>query len=188
MKKRVVALGMAAIMAMSLVGCGSKGDSGSDSNQSANIPTLDSIETDDKGYAEAYKDVKATIKVLTNRTDIVDTVYKGYADQFHKLYPNITVEYEGITDYESTLDLRLTSGDWGDVCFIPTSLNKDELSSYFIPLGDYDTLNEIYNFCVEKSYDGKVYGLANGGTAGGVVYNKKVWKEAGIEQTPQDSR
>lgn len=185
MKKRVVALGMAAIMAMSLVGCGSKGDSGSDNNQSANIPTLDSIETDDKGYAEAYKDVKATIKVLTNRTDIVDTVYKGYADQFHKLYPNITVEYEGITDYESTLDLRLTSGDWGDVCFIPTSLNKDELSSYFIPLGDYDTLNEIYNFCVEKSYDGKVYGLANGGTAGGVVYNKKVWKEAGIEQTPK---
>lgn len=59
-EKRVVALGMAAIMAMSLVGCGSKGDSGSDSNQSANIPTLDSIETDDKGYAEAYKDVKAT--------------------------------------------------------------------------------------------------------------------------------
>ncbi len=43
-----------------------------------------------------YTDLTASIRVLTNRTDIVDTVYKGYAEQFMELYPNITVEYEGM--------------------------------------------------------------------------------------------
>lgn len=101
-----------------------------------------------------------------------------------ELYPNITVEYEGITDYEESLKLRLTTGDWGDLCFIPTSVGKSELSQYFAPLGSFDTLDQIYNFCVEKSFDGTVYGIANGGTAGGVVYNKKVWDAAGITKLP----
>ena len=90
---------------------------------------------------EDYQDITASIKVLTNRTDIVDIVYKGYVDEFMKVYPNIAVTYEGITDYEESLNLCLTNGDWGDLCFIPTSVNKNELSSYFTPLGSYDTLD-----------------------------------------------
>ncbi len=51
----------------------------------ADVPSIDELNGDD------YKDLKADIKILTNRTDIVDTVYKGYADEFTKLYPNIKV-------------------------------------------------------------------------------------------------
>lgn len=145
----------------------------------AEVPTIDSI-----NVGEDYQDITATVKILTNRTDIVDTVYKGYAEQFMELYPNITVEYEAITDYEESLILRLPTGDWGDICFIPTSVNKDELSTYFIPLGDFETLDPVYNFVQDKSYDGQVYGIANGGTASGVVYNKRIWEEAGITELP----
>lgn len=144
------------------------------------LPTIDQI-----NLGEDYQDITATVKILTNRTDIVDTVYAGYAEQFHKLYPNITVEYEGITDYEQTLQLRLTTGDWGDICFIPTSVAKADMSKYFIPLGSFDTLDPIYNFCTEKTYDGTVYGIANGGTSDGVLYNKRVWQEAGIDALPK---
>lgn len=144
------------------------------SGEVSELPTIDSITLKTSADSEGdYSDLTASIKILTNRTDIVDTVYKGYADQFMELYPNITVEYEGITDYEESLRLRLTTGDWGDVCFIPTSVSKEELKDYFISFGDFDTLDGIYNFCTEKSFDGKVYGIANGGTAGGVLYNKK---------------
>lgn len=128
--KKVLSLGIAAVMTVSvLAACGSS-DEGTEAVSSANIPTIDQI-----NVGEDYQDLTASIKVLTNRTDIVDTVYKGYADQFMKVYPNITVTYEGITDYEESLNLRLTNGDWGDLCFIPTSVNKNELSSYFTPLG-----------------------------------------------------
>lgn len=171
--KKVLSVGLAAVLAASMIPA--VGVFAADEE----IPTLDQIKV-----GEDYQDLKASIKVLTNRTDIVDTVYKGYAEEFMKMYPNIKVEYEGITDYEQSLELRLTTGDWGDLCFIPTSVDKSELSTYFTPLGDYDTLDQTYNFVQDKSYDGTVYGIANGGTASGIVYNKKVWKDAGIDELP----
>ncbi len=180
MKKKVLSLVLIAVMAMSMTACGNGGSSkNSDSGDSEVVPTIDQIKV-----GEDYKDLKADIKILTNRTDIVDTTYKEYAEEFHKLYPNITVTYEGITDYEESLTLRLTNGDWGDICFIPTSCDKSEFSTYFTALGDYDTLNDTYNFVTEKTYEGQVYGIPNGGTAGGVAYNKKVWEEAGITELP----
>lgn len=144
------------------------------------MPTIDNIK-----LGEDYKDLKADIKILTNRTDVVDSVYKGYAEEFMKMYPNIKVTYDAVTDYEESLTLRLTSGDWGDICFIPSTVDKSELGNYFTPLGDYETLNEIYNFVTEKTYDDTVYGIPNGGTAGGVAYNKKVWADAGITELPK---
>lgn len=169
--KKLLGFGLAASMVLS-VGAAAGAEE-------AAVPTIDQITV-----GEDYTDITASIKVLTNRTDIVDTVYKGYAEQFMELYPNITVEYEAITDYEESLILRPMTGDWGDLCFIPTSVNKNELADYFIPLGDFDTLDPIYNFVQDKSYEGTVYGIANGGTAGGVVYNKRIWDEAGITELP----
>lgn len=166
--KRAVSLAMASTMILSLAACGSGGDDKGGSSSGEAVPTIDQITV-----GEDYKDIKADIKVLTNRTDIVDTVYAGYAEEFMKLYPNINVEYEAVTDYEESLTLRLTTGDWGDLCFIPTSVDKSELGDYFVPLGDFDTLDPIYNFCTEKTYDGTIYGIANGGTANGVVYNRR---------------
>ncbi|WP_206670875.1 hypothetical protein [Streptomyces sp. CB01881] len=44
--------------------------------------------------------VSGDITVLTNRTDqISDGTLKKYADEFNRLYPNIKVKFEGITDY-----------------------------------------------------------------------------------------
>ncbi len=183
MKKKLLSLGLVAAMTVSLAACGgkeaAKKDDGGDKQEKA-LPTIDAINGDD------YKDLKADIKILTNRTDIVDDVYKGYADEFHKLYPNITVTYEGITDYAESVTLRLTNGDWGDICFIPDTVEKKEFPNYFIPLGDYAKMNEKYNFVTEKTFDNTVYGVPNGGTAGGVAYNKKVWKEAGALKEDSD--
>ena len=68
----LVALGTAAAVMFSLTGCG--GAEESDLAVEVNLPTIDSFE-----LGKDYQDVTATIKVLTNRTDVVDTVYKGYA-------------------------------------------------------------------------------------------------------------
>lgn len=196
-KKKLIALGLTGAMAVSmLAGCGSAGSDGSASadaqtgesaestqaegeSASGEVPSIDSI-----NLGTDYQDIKADIKILTNRTDIVDTTYAQYAESFHELYPNITVTYEAVTDYEESVTLRLTTGDWGDICFIPTSCAKADLSKYFIPLGDFSTLDSIYNFASDKAFDGKVYGIANGGNADGIAYNKKVWEEAGITEVP----
>ncbi len=170
--KKIISILLALMMVLTLAACGGSGDA-------LTVPAINHID-----LGTDYQDIKADIRILTNRTDIVDTVYKGYADQFHALYPNITVTYEGITDYEESLRLRLTTGDWGDICFIPTSVQKSQLGDYFIPLGSFDEMDPLYNFMSDKSYDGVVYGIANGGTADGVVYNRRVWQEAGITEVP----
>lgn len=176
MKKRLVSILLAGTMVLSLAACG--GDKGGGEAVDADVPSIDEINGDD------YKDLEADIKILTNRTDVVDTVYKGYADQFMEKYPNIKVTYEGITDYEESLTLRLTTGDWGDICFIPSTTDKSELGEYFTPMGSYDKLNETYRFVTEKTFEGTVYGIPNGGVANGVVYNKRIWDKAGIKELP----
>ena len=135
--KKLISLGLAAALVFSLTACGEK-DQKTGGTANTEVPTIDNIK-----LGEDYKDLKADIKILTNRTDVVDSVYKGYAEEFMKMYPNIKVTYDAVTDYEESLTLRLTSGDWGDICFIPSTADKSELGNYFTPLGDYETLNEI---------------------------------------------
>ena len=91
--KKAIALALSlALSASLLAGCGGGG-------KHTDIPEVDLPAINEIKLGEDYQDITATVKVLTNRTDIVDTTYAGYAAQFHELYPNITVEYEGITDY-----------------------------------------------------------------------------------------
>ncbi|MBD8080128.1 ABC transporter substrate-binding protein [Cellulosimicrobium arenosum] len=130
-----------------------------------------------------------SITVLTNRTDIVDTVLQDYVAEFQQTYPDVDVEFEAITDYEGDMTVRLNSGDYGDVLLVPNTVDADQLSTFFEPLGTVDELGEKYRFIHEKSYDGQVYGLATFGTALGYVLNKPVWEKAGVTEpptTPQD--
>ena len=105
--------------------------------------------------------------------------------EFQKLYPNITIEYEGITDYAGDMTTRLTSQEWGDVCMIPTTIPLTELSDYFYPLCDLSGIQEDYNFAANRAFGGKVYGIPSTGNAQGVIYNKRVFEEAGITSIPK---
>ncbi|NLO86455.1 MAG: extracellular solute-binding protein [Clostridiales bacterium] len=134
-----------------------------------------------------YTDITATIKVLSHRTDLVnDGVFGAYVEEFNKVYPNITVEYEGLTDYAEDITLRLTGGDsWGDVMMLPASLEADEFSNYYTPLGNLAEMTEIYNFINNKQFEGTVYGIPSTGNAQGIVYNKAVFEKAGITELPK---
>ena len=142
--KRLMALGMAAVMTMSLTACGG-GDSSSGNNNSsgsnssnttANNDTSSGSDATDGNTAdtnaggltyasitlgEDYTDLTTSIKWMHHKTDREeDGTIQGYIDEFNKMYPNITVEHEGITDYAETALLRLPTGDWGDIMFIPS--------------------------------------------------------------------
>lgn len=176
--KKLISMALATSMVLSMTACGTS-DKKKAADSDKEVQTIDTLKV-----GEDFKDLKAEIRILTDRTDIADTTYKEYADTFSKTYPNIKITYEAVTDYAENITLRLTNGDWGDICFIPTTVDKQEFENYFVPLGDYETLNATYNYVTEKTYQNKVYGIPNGGTAGGVAYNKKVWKEAGIDKLP----
>ncbi|MGN0394640.1 MAG: ABC transporter substrate-binding protein [Coprococcus sp.] len=208
--KKVAAVSMAAAMVMSLAACGDKAENSTEATTSADTEATTAAEgdssedatTEESGnegsgelsYAsiklgEDYTDLTATIKVLTNRTDMLEDGYAGkgfkeYVEEFNKVYPNITVEYEGITDYANDALLRLQGEDWGDIMMIP-AIDKDQLPTYFLSYGDLTTMDSLIQFATDKEYDGQVYGIPSTGNANGIVYNKKVFEQAGITELPK---
>jgi ABC-type glycerol-3-phosphate transport system substrate-binding protein len=140
---------------------------------------------DDEAASDAGK-ISGEITVLTQRTDIVNTVFQDYKKKFEAKYPGTSVKFEAITDYEGEVRVRMNTKDYGDVLLIPNSVTTDQLANFFEPLGTVDELKDKYRFVrTEQTYEGKVYGLAITGNAQGYVFNKKVWTEAGITEPPK---
>ena len=140
------------------------------------LPTLDQIVIGEN------TDLTAKIHFAYHRTDIPDKL-NGYVEEFRKIYPNVEIEYELITDYAENALMRVGNTDW-TIMGIPT-VQKDEFSKYFVPLGSLETLSGLYNFMSDKSYEGVCYGIPSTGNANGVLYNKRIFAEAGVTELPK---
>ena len=166
-KKTVAALAAVAVTAIALSGCSAGG--ASDPNNKID------------------GEVKGDLKVITWRTDLVeDGTFDTYVKEFEKKYPDVKVTVEGITDYEGEMKTRLSTKNYGDVIGIPT-MQQSQFEQFLEPLGKKDDFADKYRFLNTHSYEGTQYGVAVGGNANGIVYNKKVFEEAGITELPTAS-
>ncbi|MFE1327049.1 ABC transporter substrate-binding protein [Streptomyces sp. NPDC058741] len=138
--------------------------------------------------AEAPDDpskVTGTITVLTHRTDLVqDGTMKKYAAEFNRTYPRVKVEFDGITDYEGEVKIRMNTENYGDVLMIPGVIEKKDYPRFFASLGSRAERSEKYRFTDYTTVDGKVYGQSPLGAVPGFLYNKKVWRRAGVADWP----
>ncbi|MBY7738153.1 ABC transporter substrate-binding protein [Paenibacillus polymyxa] len=131
------------------------------------------------------KGPEGEITVITQRTDIVDTVFQDYAKEFNKIYPNVKVNFQALADYDGQIKIRMGTRDYGDVLLIPGSIPIEELPNFFEPLGTYEEMKNKYTGIEERTVDGNSYGIPIAMVYSGVIYNKKVFKEAGITQIPK---
>lgn len=177
--KKIIAVSMATMMAFSMAACGGSKSDTSKGKEEMDV-TLDQIK-----LGEDYTDIKAELRFLTHKTDVVDTKFQEYIKEFNEMYPNVTIEYEGVTNYANDVTTRLSTGDWGDICMVPTTVDKDELGNYFQSFGSYDTLSESYDMLNNQRYGEDVYGIPSMANVQGIVYNKKVFEEAGIKELPK---
>lgn len=188
--KKIAACALALTMSVgtvaSFTGCSS------DDNNSSTTGTTNAI-SEKAGY-DIDKDANlngidgkgATLTVYTNRTDRCDDGYfKKMVEPFEKK-TNCKVEFKGLTDYTGDIKKKMTTKDYGDVLMIPSDVKTDELANYFEPLGKYDDYKDKYRWADQKmTSDKTVYGLATAGTTVGILYNTKVWKDAGITELPK---
>ena len=200
--RKLTALGMAAVMTMSLAACGSSEstntetpatDAATTDSASTTAAATEAAGTEESGvptYAsiklgEDYTDLTASISFMHHKTDREeDGTMAKLVEEFNKVYPNITVTTEGITDYAETALLRLPTEDWGDIMFIP-SVDAKDLSTYFYPYGTVDEMSELVNFADQWKADGLCYGVGYMGNAQGILYNKAVFEKAGITELPK---
>ena len=143
------------------------------------VPTYSQIK-----LGEDYTDLTATIKFLHCRTDREeDGTYKALWAKFNEMYPNITIESEGVTDFAEDSLLRLTTGDWGDIMFIP-AVDKADLPTYFYPIDTVENMKKEINFAEMWTVGDQSYGVPCLANAQGIVYNKRIFEEAGITALP----
>lgn len=209
--KKVLAVTLAAVMTMSMAACGD--DAAADNGAAAegggaavDNGAADGTEAADAGAAstgaaegdlsyaniklgEDYTDLTATITLFNHRTDMDSADYGGknwesYLADFNAVYPNITVEITTDTNYADDALTHLQSGDYETIMMIP-QVDKADLSNYFISYGDLDTMKGQINYATAWEYGGEVYGVPSSATTQGIVYNKKVFEEAGVTELPK---
>ena len=190
--QKVLSVVLAGAMALTATACqGGKGSSSgaapaSSKGEVSSGASLDTVPTIDKiNLGTDYKDVKADLTILTNRSDIYQTTFKDYIKKFQELYPNINIKYQASTKYDDDTTTRLATKNWGDICSIPSTVKNSEFADHFISFGKVSDLSKIYNFTTAKYYQGECYGISTMGNVEGVVYNKKVYKDAGITTLPK---
>ncbi|SHI38394.1 ABC-type glycerol-3-phosphate transport system, substrate-binding protein [Butyrivibrio fibrisolvens DSM 3071] len=205
-KKKLLALLTVSAMTASLIGCSGAADGTTDAgsgtpggNTENASDTTDTTGTTDAGDTtggetgelsytslnlDDHKDLTASIKFLHHKTDReADGTMANMIAEFNKEFPNITVTTEAVTDYAEDALLRLSTGDWGDVMFVP-EVDKTDYATYFMPLDTLDNLSQELNFVDAKEFDGLCYGIPYMANAQGLLYNKKVFEDAGITELP----
>ena len=126
--------------------------------------------------------VKGSITFYTNRTDLVESgVYDRYEKEFKKLYPNVkSVKVVAFADYQGGVRPRMNTGDYGDIVLILPSVPSEQYANFYAPLTDMYGKDDIYFYDAWKDKK-DIYGLSMGNSVEGLVYNKNVLKEAGVE-------
>jgi ABC-type glycerol-3-phosphate transport system substrate-binding protein len=147
----------------------------------ASFAMADDLPTFDQIVLGENTDLAADLVFAYHRTDRREML-EGYVAEFQQMYPNINITYDLVTDYAENALLRVGTDNW-TIMGIP-NVDKDELSTYFVPLGSLETLDTMYNFMSAQSYDGVCYGIPSTGNANGVLYNKAVFEAAGVTELP----
>ena len=180
--KKIVTLALGLSMATTaFVGCG--GDSATKTADSTDVASAEANTEGESGTTKP-EDIKGDITFITNRTDLIDGLFAEYIQEFNKEYPNVNVSIEGLTNYGDDIRVRMNTEEYGDVLMIP-NINKNEYPNFFKPLGDVETLSKSYRNMIDRAFDGQVYGIPSMLTVPGVVYNKKVFEQAGITDIPK---
>ena len=175
--KKIAAIAIASACAFSMAACGGD-DKGGAKTAEGNKTGITYPEIK---LGETGKDLKAPITFFNGRTDMGLASYPGknwdaYIKEFNAMYPNITVKVQTDSNYADSALTRLqANNDSWDIMMIP-AVDRSEFSNYFVSYGKTEDMDKEIKLANEKAYDGQT---------SGVVYNAKVFKEAGINELPK---
>ena len=155
MKRKLVSAILCGTMVFGMMtGCGSSGDANSD---------------------------KVTINLYQNKSEIADQL-QAAADQYTKENPNVKINVESIqgNDYNTNLKAKLMNNDSVDIYALGDDISN--MTDYIEDLSDQDWVSHAVEGSLDAvTIDGKVYGIPVSVEGYGLVYNKEIFKDAGID-------
>lgn len=184
MKKLLVVL-MVMVMVTSLfVGCGSKDDTAKDDTTSQETGTDGNDSTEDESEKLPFEDT--TLSLMMSESVSPEGVEAVMALAKEKLGLDIEMEiYLGGGEGDNIVKTRLASGELTDVLIYNSGslLGALNPSEHLLDISDEAFMPKVADsFKRTVSVDGAEYGIpVNTIMAGGIMYNKAIYKDLGLE-------
>lgn len=178
--RKMMALSISLIMIMAmLAGCGSgstEEKSGADSNVKQGA-----------GGSETDSSKPVTINMFTASPEYTQA-FNAYIEEYKKVKPNVTINLEIMqSDYNTVLKSKIAAGSTPDVFQTTAGGDIDTFAEYSADLTN-EPLAAAMTDAVRanmSSSDGKVLGLPVKGNLFTLIYNKKLFADAGITTPPK---
>lgn len=193
MKKKILTLILSLSMTtVLLAGCGGSGDD-TVQDQAVGDTSGDSADNSSGAPAKASSDGdQITLRFAWWGGDERAEATLAVIDQFEKLHPNITIEaeYGGSDGYHDKLATSLASGTAADIVQVdpevfPTYVASGDYFLDYAELGvDMGNFDEAYiSLEINGRYDGKQLGLPSGISGAGLLVNKTLADQIGLDFT-----
>lgn len=180
--KKILSLGVClALLAGLSSGCG---------NSSTPSGTSEAAQTSQSAVSTAAAESKeaepVTISILQSQAEYTDA-YNAYVSEYKKVAPNVTIDLQVMqADYPTVLKSKIAAGTIPDI-FMTTA--GGELKAYAEYSADLtnEPLAGVMLDGVKKdmTYDGKLMGAPLVMDTFPLIYNKKLFAEAGITELPK---
>ncbi|WP_310828792.1 extracellular solute-binding protein [Paenibacillus pedocola] len=187
------AIGLTAVMALSLAACG---NSNNNTNEGAATNAPKSTDSGNAATATTDSGKKVTLTFQNIYPDPATPAYKmihELTDQYMKEHPNVKIELDTLnTDQQKVkLKTQAASKEVPDITIVnPAAQMKPFVDAgLFAPLNDMLDQNGLKDTYQEGlldyySFDNNVYALPDGNNIEVVYYNKELFDQAGIKNTP----
>lgn len=191
MKKKLLSIVLCTVMAASVMaGCGSTDNSEQKIADSVTEKGTDKTNVSDtSGKSE---NEKITLRFAWWGGDERNAATQEVIEQFEELHPNVEIEaeYGGNDGYHDKLATQLASGTAADIVQVdpeifPSYVNNGDYFYDYAEYGmDMSNFEEAYiSLPINGRYDGKQLGLPSGISGAGILVNKDLADEIGIDFT-----
>ncbi|MFD1780993.1 extracellular solute-binding protein [Fredinandcohnia salidurans] len=130
------------------------------------------------------KEGQVTLNLLQFKTEIVDQV-KQMAEDYTKENPNVKINAQVVDDYSTLRKARFASGQGPDIFFVRGYTDMEDWQEYLTDLSNEPWIEQVSEAAKPgMTIDGKMYGFPVGLEGYGFIYNKDLFKQAGITEVP----
>lgn len=139
------------------------------------------------GCGKDNADGTKTVHIYQFKVEIADAL-ASLQTEFEKEHPDIKLEIQSVgggTDYGASLRAKFSSGDEPDIFTIGGNNERDMWLEYLEDLSDEAWAKDVKPLAAEQmTIDGKLYGMPMNLEGYGFIYNKDLFKQAGITEKP----
>lgn len=181
--KKLLALIIVLVLTAGIAGCGEKETTTDTSgNTETATKTEDKAEDKKEEVKEDMEDV--TLEIFQFKVEIVDQL-DTLVEDFEAEYPYIDVVMDtagGGQDYGAMLKSRMNSGNEPAIFNVPGPTERELWLDYLEPLNDQPWVDTAFAGTLDNiTQDGNVYGQPYGLEGYGIIYNKGMFEQAGID-------